>query len=201
MRIWIVLGLLSVLSACAPGEVIMAPNELVQAKAYRHPGPSSISVITMVNNTSGSGGHSALLINGSQRVIFDPAGSFQHRIVPEQRDVLFGITPAVLQGYRSAHARAAYHVVTQTIEVTPAQAEQALRAAQAYGAVGQAFCTQATTGVLRQVSGFEDIKATFFPTNLMRQFDGRPGVVTDRYFEDDEGGIVEGVAKIQAQEL
>lgn len=201
MRIWIVIGLLAVLNACAPAEVIVDSEELVRAKAYRHPGPPTISVITMVNNSSGSGGHSALLISGSQRVIFDPAGSFQHSVVPERRDVLYGISPAVLQGYRSAHARSAYHVVTQTMEVTPEQAEAALRLAQAYGAVGQAFCTQATTGVLRQVPGFEDIRTTFFPTNLMRQIEARPGVVTDKYFEDDAGTIQDGVAQIQQQAL
>ena len=151
----------------------------------------------MVNNQSGGGAHSALLINGSQRVIFDPAGSFQHEIVPERNDVLFGITPRVLQGYRSAHARSAFHVVSQTIEVTPEQAEIALRLAQENGPVARSFCTQATTGLLRQVPGFEDIRQSFFPGNLMRQIAKRPGVKTDRYFEDDEGGIVEGVAKVK----
>lgn len=197
MRIWIVLGLLAALGGCSAGVSVVDPIEVVQAKAYRHTGPPSITVITMVNNASGSGGHSALMISGSQRVIFDPAGSFQHEIVPERNDVLFGITPAVLQGYKSAHARSAYHVVSQTMEVSAGQAEQALRVAQAYGAVGQAFCTQATTDVLRQVPGFADIKQTLFPTNLMRQIEARPGVVTDRYFEDDEGGVLEGVAKVR----
>lgn len=197
MRIWIALGLLAGLSACAPADIVVAPLEVVEAKAFRAAGPPSITVITMVSNRSGSGGHSALMINGSQRVIFDPAGSFKHETVPERRDVLYGISPAVLQGYKSAHARSTYHVVSQTMEVTPQQAETALKAAEAYGAVAQAFCTQATTGVLRQVPGFEGIQQTFYPTNLMNQIAKRPGVVTDKYFEDDEGGILEGIEKVQ----
>lgn len=185
------------LGAC--GELVPqenAPEEVIRAKAYRHAGPATITVVTMVNNRSGGGAHSALLINGSQRVMFDPAGSFQNDVVPERDDVLFGMTPRVVQAYKSAHARSTYHVVSQTMEVTPEQAEIALQLALQNGPVARSFCTQATTGLLRQVPGFEDIKASFFPTNLMRQIANRPGVVTDKYFEDDEGGILEGVAKV-----
>ena len=198
MRVFLVLGLLALLAAC--GAAIQsnnAPEDVIRAKAYRHPGPSTITVVTMINNKSGGGAHSALLINGSQRVIFDPAGSFENAVVPERDDVLFGISPRVLQGYKSAHARSAFHVVSQTIEVTPEQAEIALQLAQQNGPVARSFCTQATTGLLRQVPGFEDIKPTFFPANFMRQIAKRPGVVTDKYFEDDEGGILEGIAKVQ----
>jgi hypothetical protein len=188
----------TLLGGCAASvDVPYASDAFVESKSYRHSGPPAITVITMVNNRTGSGGHSALMISGSERIIFDPAGSFKHEIVPEQQDVLFGITPAVLQGYKSAHARSTFHVVSQKIEVTAAQAELALRLAKSNGAVPSAFCTQATTGLLRQVPGFEDVKQTFFPTNLMEQIAKRPDVVTDRYYEDDDGGIVEGVARVQ----
>ncbi|MEL6621023.1 MAG: hypothetical protein AAFY39_18900 [Pseudomonadota bacterium] len=186
-----------ILAGCAqPPEVPYASKERVAAVAYRAPGPSTISVITMVSNRSGSGGHSALLINGSQRVIFDPAGSFVNDRVPERDDVLFGVSPAVLAGYKSAHARSTYHVVTQTVEVTPEQAEAALRLALQNGPVARAFCTDATTALLRQVPGFGDIKQTMFPTRLMEQFAERPGVVEDRYFEDDEGTILDGIESV-----
>ena len=185
------------LVGCAqPPEVPYASKERVAAVAYRAPGPATISVITMVNNRNGSGGHSALLINGSQRVIFDPAGSFVNERVPEREDVLFGVTPAVLAGYKSAHARSTYHVVTQTVEVTPEQAEIALRLAMQNGAVPRAFCTDATTGLLRQVPGFQDIDRTYFPTRLMEQMATRVGVVEEKYFEDDEGTIVDGIEKL-----
>lgn len=39
-----------------------------------------ISLYTMVNNESGAGAHSALVINASQRVIFDPTGTFKHDV-------------------------------------------------------------------------------------------------------------------------
>lgn len=197
MRVWLLCAVIGLLAACgAAVDAPFAPDDVVRAKAYRDAGPPSITVLTVVSNRSGSGAHSALMINGSQRVIFDPAGSFFHETVPERNDVLFGITPAVLQAYRGAHARLAYHVVSQKMIVTPEQAETALRLVQAYGAVPQAFCTQATTGVLAQVPGFDDIRSSFFPGNLMDQIAGRPGVETDKYFENDDGDILDGVARI-----
>lgn len=197
MRLWLVLGVLAILGACATVNSPYAPEEVVREKAYRHFEPTSLTLITVVNNQTGRGGHTALMINASQRVLFDPAGSFHHEIVPEQNDVLYGITPRVLAGYKSAHARSTFHVVTQTVTVTPEQAEIALRLAQQNGAVPRSFCTSATSGLLRQVPGFEDTKSVLFPTNLMTQFAQRPGVVTEKYFEDDEGTIVDGVANVQ----
>ena len=86
--------------------------------------------------------------------------------------------------------------MSQTFEVTPEQAAVALRLATTNGAVSRAFCTNATTGLLSQVPGFQDITPTFFPTKLMKQLAARPGVIEEKYFEDDEGTIVDGVAGI-----
>ena len=150
----------------------------------------------MVSNRNGKGAHTALMINGAQRVIFDPAGSFVNDRVPEQEDVLFGVTPAVLKGYKSAHARSTFNVDSQTFEVSEEQAAIALQLATTNGAVPRAFCTSATTGLLRQVPGFGDIDQTLFPTRLMTQLAARPGLSEEKYFEDDEGTIVDGGAGI-----
>ena len=191
------LGLCVVLAGCAdPPNIPYASDDRIKASAYREPGPATLTVITMINNRSGKGGHSALMINGSQRVIFDPAGSFENERVPEQEDVLYGVTPAVLQGYKSAHARSTFHVVSQTVEVTPEQAAVALRLAMSNGPVARAFCTSAATGMLREVPGFGDIDQVMYPKQLMEQIAARPGVVEEKYFEDDEGGIVEGIEGI-----
>ena len=66
------------------------------------------------------------MINGSQRVIFDPAGTVRLNAVPERGDVLFGITPQVEDFYARAHARETYHVVIQEIDVTPETAESVI---------------------------------------------------------------------------
>lgn len=197
MRVLAVLALVLLAAACAqPPAIPYASDARIEASAYREPGPDTFTIFTMVSNRSGKGAHSALMINGTERVIFDPAGSFVNDRVPEQEDVLYGVTPAVLKGYKSAHARSTFHVVSQTFEVTPEQAAIALRLAQSNGAVPRAFCTSATTGLLRQVPGFGDIGQTMFPTRLMDQLATRPGVSEEKYFEDDEGTIVDGIAGI-----
>lgn len=176
-----------------------ATDETIAAVSYRDPGPNTLTLYTMVNNRTGAGGHSSLMINASQRVIFDPAGSFYADIVPERNDVLFGITPAVERAYRSSHARSTHHVVVQTVEVTPEQAETAYQLALRAGPVPGAYCTNATSRLLQQVPGFEGIEVTFYPTKLEDQFDRLPGVRVEKLYENDSGDLQEGLAKNNAQ--
>ena len=81
----------------------------------------------MVNNDSGAGAHSAWVINASQRVIFDRAGTIKHHFFIEKDDVLYGVTPSVLQFYTRAHARKTHHVLIQDLDVSPEIAEHALQ--------------------------------------------------------------------------
>lgn len=179
-----VLALPVLLAACG-AEAVWAPDEAVARAAYRQPGPSSITLMTMVSNRSGAGGHSAVMINASQRVIFDPAGSWWHRAAPERNDVHFGITPQILDFYIDCHARETYHVVIQTVEVSPEAAQRALAIVQSNGAVPKAFCGQSTSNVLRQVPGFESIPATVRPKSIMEAFARLPGVRTEKVFDND----------------
>jgi hypothetical protein len=162
-----------------------ADDATIKEFSYRDAGPPSLTLYTMINNRSGEGAHTALMINASERVIFDPAGSFYSDVTPERNDVLFGITPYIERAYRSAHARSTYHVVSQTIEVSPEQAETAYRLALSNGAVPGAFCTSATSQLLANVPGFETIDSVLYPKKLMDQFEQVPGVRTSRYYEDD----------------
>jgi hypothetical protein len=193
IRIIAAAALLAALSACAPNKGGDSSPAEVAAAAYQAPGPRTMTVFTMVNNRTGSGGHTALMINGSQRVIFDPAGSFRDPRLPERGDVLYGVTPGWLQAYKSAHARASHHVVSQEFQVTEAQAERALQLAASNGSVAGAYCTNSTTTLMRKIPGFEDIQTTFYPTKLMEQISRRPGVVTTKLYEDDEGDVIDAV--------
>ncbi|MEP1610864.1 MAG: hypothetical protein ABJL72_02975 [Roseobacter sp.] len=186
------------LAACAPLSSDDASPEEIAAVAYVAGGAPKLTLITVVNNRTGSGGHTALIVSGSQQVLFDPAGSFRHETLVERGDVFYGITPAWISSYKSAHARSAYHVVSQTIEVTPAQAEHALQLVQSNGAVGAAFCANSTSSILRQVPGFEDIDVTFFPVKLMDQIARRPDVSTDLLYENDAGDVLDGITPIDA---
>ncbi|UWQ54551.1 hypothetical protein [Leisingera caerulea] len=199
MRNLLCLGaVLAALAGCAAPQQPNADAETLARVAYRHPGPPALTLYTMINNRTGRGGHTSLMINASERVIFDPAGSFYASVVPERDDVIHGITPAVEKAYRGAHARSTYHVVVQRIEVTPQQAQKAYQLAISNGRVPGAFCAQATIGILQQVPGFESLDRTFYPEKLAEQFGQLPGVVTERYYENDSGDLQAGLAKSDA---
>jgi len=185
----------AVLAGCAEKGKESSTREVEQA-VYLNEGPTRLTLITMVNNRSGAGAHSALLVESTQSVLFDPAGSFEHELLPEQGDVLYGLTPVWVDRYISAHARSQFHVVRQEIDVTPAQAARALQLVQARGPVPSALCTNATSGVLKQIPGFDGISQSFFPLKLMEQFEQLPGVRTTRVYEDDDGGVRDGVANL-----
>lgn len=193
MRFFFILAMLTALTGCAVRSADDVSVEQARAAAYVPQGEPKLTLVTVVNNTSGAGAHSALIVSGSQQVIFDPAGSFKHARVKERGDVLYGMSPGWVKAYKSAHARSTFHVVTQEVEVSAQQAEIALQLVQSNGPVGSAFCTNATSSLMRQIPGFEDIRMTFFPVNLMDQVATRSDVVTEKYYENDEGDVLDGV--------
>jgi hypothetical protein len=192
-RLLIGLAVAALVAGCAADNSPDSPPEAVAAAAFREGGPKSITVFTMVNNRTGSGGHTAMMVKGSQTVIFDPAGSFRDERVVERGDVLYGMSPNWVRSYKSAHARSTYHVVSQEIIVTPEQAERALQLVQSNGAVPGAYCANSTTAILSQVDGFQDIQHTFYPLKFMEQMAARPGVKTTKYYENDEGDVIDAV--------
>ena len=200
-RIVMALAAAVFLAACSNDNGIDSPPDAVAAAAFREGGPKTLTVFTMINNRTGSGGHTALMVKGSQTVIFDPAGSFRHSKIVERGDVIYGVTPGLVRNFKSAHARSTFHVVSQEITVTDAQAEQALQLVLSNGSVPGAFCANATTSILARVDGFNGIQRTFYPKKFMQQFGQLPGVRTTRHFENDEGDIIDGVraAELAAQ--
>lgn len=190
----LILALCAALAGCAAPQRPDADPDTIARVAYRDAGNPSMSLVTVVNNRTGQGGHTALMVNASERVIFDPAGSFYADVVPERQDVLYGISPSVFRAYRSAHARSTFHVVTQTVELTPAQAQTAYQLVTTNGRVPGAFCANATSSILRQIPGFEGIDVTYYSVKLQEQFAQVPGVVTDKYYEDDSDDLQSGLA-------
>lgn len=195
----ILLSLIAVLfvAACGTAEPKWASDEAVAQARYVHKGPSSITLYTVLATRDGSGAHAGLLINGSQRVMFDPAGTWHHPTLPERNDVHFGMTPLMVDFYEDYHARETFDVVAQTIEVSPAVAELALRRAMEYGAVPKAQCTVATSSILRGVPGFEGLPSSWYPKKLMDAFGRLPGVKT-RTITDNDTNDNHGVLLVQA---
>ncbi|NIL96596.1 MAG: hypothetical protein GTO62_05515, partial [Planctomycetales bacterium] len=59
-----------VLAACGgPAEPVWAPDEVVKKAVYKHDGPPKVTLFTVVNVRSGSGGHAGLMINADQRIL------------------------------------------------------------------------------------------------------------------------------------
>ncbi len=163
----------------------LAPQAAIDRVAYVHPGPKSLTLLTMKNVGSDNGAHSGLMINASQRVLWDPAGTFGHSTIPERNDVHFGVTPRIEQFYISFHSRKTYYTLIQEVDVAPEVAEMALRLAIANGPTPKAACTRHTSRMLGQLPGFESIRTSFFPGNLSDQFAEIPGVRSRTYHEDD----------------
>lgn len=181
------------LAGCA-ADPVWAPREDIERVRYHDPGPPRLTLFTMISNETGSGGHTSLMINASQRVIFDPSGSFLHPAVPERNDVLYGITPKIADIYTRYHARQTWHVVVQELDVSPEVAELAKRLAEENGAVPNAYCASATSGILRRLPGLGGIRQGMFPVKLADQFRKIPGVretVLHEYDSDDNSRLLE----------
>lgn len=178
------------LTGCAV-ENVRAPNEDVARAAYVHDGPPRLTLFTMLNVKTGAGAHTSLMINGSQRVIWDPAGSFKHETIPEQDDVLFGIRPAVADVYTRYHARKTYYVRIQTLDVSPEMAERAIALVRGYGPVPAAYCAKSTSEIMAQLFPGQIVPG-FYPKKLSEQFARIPGVTQQelREYDSDDNSKV-----------
>ncbi len=187
------------LSACA--ESLWATDDEVARATYVAGPPTEITLMTTINDRNGSGAHSALLINGSQRVLFDPAGTWSHPTAPERNDVHFGMTDRMVNFYLDYHARDSadekFHVIEQKLLVSPAVAETILQAALSNGAVPKAHCASSIAGILRPVPGFGSLRQTMFPIKLAESFGELPGVTTRIVTEEnDNPGAGHGVVLV-----
>lgn len=164
----------------------LATPEAVARAAYTAPGPKYLTLVTMKNTSSGNGAHSGLIINASQRVLWDPAGTFGHELIPERNDVHFGVTPQIEQYYISYHSRITYYTLLQKLIVPADVAELALERAIANGPTPKSMCTIHTSRLLKSLPGFESIRQTMFPNNLADRFGLLPGVEEWEYRENDD---------------
>ncbi|MDS9467099.1 hypothetical protein RGQ15_05855 [Paracoccus sp. MBLB3053] len=183
-RAFLALALPAALAACG-ADNIWASDEAVRKARYVSNEPPSITLLTVIGIPKGEGGHSALMINGTQRVIYDPAGSWNHPSIPERHDVLYGITPNFKNFYIDYHARQTYWVAEDTIQVPLEVAEAAIRAAESQGPANKSFCAVSTGTVLRRVPGFEAAPSGFSPLRLRNWFLTLPGVTSKKHMDGD----------------
>ena len=186
MQRWAVaLAALAALAGCSVYED--APPETVAAARYASDAPASVTLISMVDNETGKAAHSALLINGSQQVIYDPAGTFTHPELPRAGDVHYGVSPRFVDYYERYHARFSHSVHSQTVEISRAAADQVLANAQAEGRTPKMLCAGSVTGALTGVETFAQVNSSIFPERVRRDFARIAGVQDSYVYEVDIG--------------
>ncbi|MDE3028307.1 MAG: hypothetical protein KGH84_07915 [Paracoccaceae bacterium] len=179
-RILLSLGVVVALAGCGSGRAVSSDPVVAKAR-YVSPEPPSITLITSLRNDTGTGAHSALLINASQRVIFDPAGNYFSPQVPQKGDVLYGVSPPVLQSYLNFQSSKGFHVVAESVPVPPEVAELALQKSETNGAATSGLCSDNVSSLVRKLPGFTSLPVSFFPRSLMLDFGKVPDVVRTTY--------------------
>jgi hypothetical protein len=159
----------------------------IEAARYVSDEAPSVTLLSMVNSQSNRSAHSALLINGSEQVIYDPAGTFQHPDLPRAGDIHYGITPRFLDYYERYHARFDYYVHAQTVEVSRTTADQVLANVKARGRTPKMMCADSVTAALKPVPPFQNMHTTLFPEKVRRDFAQISGV-EDRYVREVDTG-------------
>jgi len=191
LRLVLVFASIVLLSGCV-AQLPWASDARVAQAFYKDPGPTSVTLMTVIANDSNSAGHSSLLINASQRVLYDPAGTWYNRAVPERADMLYGMTPKMLQYYIDYHARKRFRVVMQTLVVPSDVAEMIFRAAVKRGATPSGFCANSTSHLLGLIPGLEDFPTSIWPKSAVQAMARVPGVKTREIYQDDEGKDLHG---------
>jgi hypothetical protein len=164
-----------------------ADFETIERARYVSPEPPSVTLISMVNAQTGRSAHVGLLINGSQQVLYDPAGTFTHPDLPRRGDVHYGMIPRYVDYYERYHARFEYFVETQTVPVTRVEADQLIANAQAQGKTMKMHCALAMADVLQPVPRFAHVRKSYFPEALREDFARMTGVADSYVYEADIG--------------
>lgn len=200
MRRLIICLLLPLLLAACGAEPTWAPDDAVRKATFVSGEAPSITLYTVISKNTGAGGHSALLIDGSQRVLFDPAGTFKYPLAPERNDVHYGMTERMRKFYIDYHAREKWFVREEKLFVPLATAEELRRRVEAYGAVPKSMCANSISTVLRDLPGLGPISHTYFPVPLSDEFGALPGVVTQDY-QDGDPRNVHGIPMIRPDQV
>jgi hypothetical protein len=164
-----------------------AGSDEISRARYESDGPSSVTLLSMVNAETGRSAHVGILIDGAQQVLYDPAGTFTHPDLPRRGDVHYGMTPRFVDYYERYHARFDYFVEVQRVPISRAEADQLIANAEARGKVMKMTCALAAADVLQPVPRFADVSRSVFPEALRRDFSEMEGVEIRYVTESDIG--------------
>lgn len=180
------LVLLALAGCGLTAEQVWAPDAEVQRAAYSHAGPPAVTLYTVISNRDNQGGHTAVMVNGAQRIMWDPAGTWWNPLAPERNDVHYGLSGRMEEIYVDYHARESWRVVIQEVPVSRATADGLIAAFEANGPVPKAQCATVTSRILRQFPEFAGLRRTWGPKRIMEDFDALPGVTKAVVYDDDD---------------
>ncbi|MEX1660292.1 hypothetical protein AB4874_01330 [Thioclava sp. 15-R06ZXC-3] len=186
MRLLLVCLMLTLFLAGCGADNIYASDADVARYRYVSDEPPSLTLFTVISTRTGAGGHSALMINGRERIIFDPAGTWNHPWAPERNDVHFGITEKMRKFYIDYHSRETWYVRSQKVPITMAQADQLMTRVERNGSVNKMMCADSVSSALRDMPWLRgEIPFTFSPLKLSKAFDKLPGEISKDHYDDD----------------
>ena len=173
------------LAGCDGARREAAPDPVPPTARVAHDGPASVTLLTVKNVRSGTGDHAALLIEGSERVLYDPAGSFELANLARRNDVIFGITPDVEQVYLGYHARATHDVIVRTLPLRREDADALIALVEATPPARPGLCATRSSAALRTLPGLEGLSRSPFPRSLGQSFAAKSGVTNRRVAATD----------------
>lgn len=182
----------ALMAGCKPA-YDRATDAEVRAAFYRHPAPPSIALLSMCRTSDDVSEHSGILVNASQRVLYDPAGNYWVPGRARQRDIHYGMTDYFVEQYERFHSRLGFYVRRQTVEVPMEVAELAIKRSEERGETYFTQCAVSASWVLRDLPGFAHIRLTIDPHILLRDFSRTPGIVEKVTREEDTGKNIAGV--------
>ncbi len=199
-RNFVLVSLAAGVAGCGRPSYRRATAEEVSRSFYSHDGPIELSLLSAVATLGNSSEHSALLINGSQRVIYDPAGTYDPAkepswyVHPRKYDIHYGVNDLALRQYIVSHARIGYFVEQLSRRITLEQADRAIELCEERGETNFSLCAVSCSWVLQRLDGFETVKTSLFPQKIREDFMNLSDVSRTRYYQQDsEKNIASGV--------
>lgn len=153
------------------------------AEAARSPWAGAPEVILVTVTLEGLGMHSGLVVAGSQRVVYDPAGGWDTPAPLEQGDLRYDMTPARMADYLGYHSRGGREVVLIRRPVPPPVADAAIAFAETRAPLPFGACAFGTSALLSRLPGFEPIVPMIGPRRLrsaFMQLDGAEIIAPER---------------------
>lgn len=180
--------LMALSSGCFIGMIARpqaASDEVIKKATYHSKNPPSVSLVTVNSHDifSRLGTHTALIVNASQQVIYDPAGTYKNTRAPSKYDLFYGASPDVIKSFIAYHIDNVSSVVVQTKEVPMAVAEALLKDIERQGPSRHSQCSKTVSNLLHKTPGFESINPSLLPFRTMRAFATLNGIKTLEYHD------------------